>query len=350
MRRNAFLKMLSGAAFIVFGLTLAQAAQGDPQLRQSQDPESPIVPRVLDVPLVTADINLVQLPLSVVDKNGRLIEGLDRGSFQVFEDNVAQDITQFSQDDAPISMGLVIDNSLSMKRKRERVNAAALSFVKARNRGDETFIVSFNDEAFLDQDFTTEIADLRDALDNIDSMGGTAVYDAVFLAVDHMAKGKHDRRALLVITDGEDASETTPGAGSKYGFNKVIEHVKAAKNVTVYAIGILEDGDDRGGLFRKSPSDIAKDRLKKITETTGGQAFFPKSVNDVEDMCALIAKELRAQYTIGYSPKNAATDGKWRAVRVAVTPPKGASKLEVRAKPGYYARGGSESDSPEASR
>jgi VWFA-related protein len=327
-RRSAFL-----ASIFIMALALGLAAQQDPKLRQA--PEGPVVtPQDGQTPppvVIRTTTELVVLPITVFDKNGRIVEGLERVNFQVFEDNVKQDITEFKHEDVPLSIGLVIDNSASMRRKRERVNASALSFVRESNSGDEMFIINFDDAAYLEQDFTTKLSDMRDALENIDTRGETALYDAVYLAIDHLKNGVQDRKALLVISDGQDNK-------SKYTFEKLMEHVKESKNVIIYAIGILEDANNcGGGLFGSSPCKKAKEDLVKITEATGGHAFFPGNLNDVEAMCAMIAKELRAQYLITYEPKNTATDGKWRNVRIAVDPPKGVAKPSVRAKPGYYA-------------
>ena len=271
----------------------------------------------------------MNLPVSVLDKEGRPVDGLTKDHFQVFEDNTLQQIKLFKHEDIPLSLGLVIDNSGSMRNKRERVNSAALSFVRESNPEDETFIVNFDDSAYLEQDFTGSIGDLIDALDNLDTRGETALYDAVYLSVDHVKAGKKDKKALLLISDGEDNV-------SKYGFNKVVEALRESK-VTLYAIGLLEDNDQRGGLFKKPPSKKAKENLEKFAEITGGQAYFPKSLDEVEELVKDIAHDLRNHYTIGYTPTNRKMDGAWREIRVKVNPPKNVSKVSVRSKQGYYA-------------
>jgi len=279
---------------------------------------------------IAVDVELVQLPVSVLDKDGRMVDNLKKEHFQVFENNTLQNISLFKHEDIPLSLGLVIDNSGSMRNKRERVNTAALSFARESNSEDETFIVNFDDAAYLEQDFTGSIGDLIDALDNIDTRGETAFNDAVYLSLDHVKEGKRDKKALLIISDGEDNV-------SKYGFNKVLEHVREAKDVTIYAIGLLEENDQRGGLFKKPPSKKAKDALLQLAEMTGGQAYFPKSVDEVEELCKRIAHDLRNQYTVGYTPSNGNQDGSWREIRVKVNPPKNISKVTVRTKQGYYA-------------
>ena len=280
---------------------------------------------------LSVDVELVQLPISVLDKEGRPVNGLSKDHFQVFEDNTQQEIKLFKHEDIPVSLGLVIDNSGSMRNKRERVNSAALSFVRESNPEDETFIVNFDDSAYLEQDFTGSIGDLIDALENLDTRGETALYDAVYLSVDHVKIGKKDKKAILLISDGEDNT-------SKYGFNKVVEALRESK-VTLYAIGVLEENDQRGGLFKKPPSKKAKEALGKFAEITGGQAWFPKSLDEVEELVKNIAHDLRNHYTIGYTPSNRKLDGSWREIRVKVNPPKNTSKVTVRSKQGYYAPG-----------
>jgi VWFA-related protein len=272
----------------------------------------------------------VSLPVSVLDKDGRPIDGLKQEHFQVFEDKVQQTIKTFRHEDIPLSLGLVIDNSGSMRNKRERVNSAALAFVRESNPDDETFIVNFDDSAYLEQDFTGSIGDLVDALDNIDARGETALYDAIYLSTDHVKAGKKDKKALLVITDGEDNV-------SKYSLNKAMEALRQSKGVTLYAIGLLEEDDQRGGLFKKPPSKKAKEDLIKFAEATGGQAFFPKNLDEVEDITKRIAHDIRNHYTITYTPTNANLDGSWRQVVVKVNPPKNVGKITTNAKPGYYA-------------
>src|SRR5215831_9789878 len=271
----------------------------------------------------------VQLPVSVLDKENRPVDGLKQENFQVFEDKVLQTIKTFRHEDIPLSLGLVIDNSGSMRNKRERVNSAALSFVRESNPDDETFIVNFDDSAYLEQDFTGSIGDLVDALDNLDARGETALYDAIYLSADHVKSGKKDKKAMLLITDGEDNV-------SKYGINKVVEALKQSK-VTLYCIGLLEDDDQRGGLFKKPPSRKAKEDLQKFAAITGGQAFFPKNVDDVEELVKIIAHDLRNHYTVTYTPTNARLDGSYREIMVKVNPPKNLGKVTWHTKQGYYA-------------
>jgi VWFA-related protein len=278
---------------------------------------------------VSVDVQLVELPVAVTDRDGKVVSGLSKDDFQVFEDGVAQEITLFKHEDIPVSLGLVIDNSGSMRNKRERVNRAALTFARESNPQDETFVVNFDNDAYLEQDFTSDIDDLVRVLGYMDTRGETALYDAVYLSVDHLGEGTRDKKALLLISDGEDNT-------SKYNLEKVIEALRKS-NVTLYAIGLLEENDQRGGLFRKSPSSRAKDALVKFAEASGGQAYFPKSIDEIDDLCRRIAHDLRNHYTIGYSPSNRKLDGSWRKVTLKVNPRRTLPKLTIRTKPGYYA-------------
>src|SRR5438128_6819309 len=296
-------------------------AQETPQKLEKQDKDKDYTLSVV--------VEEVQLPISVLDKDGRPVNGLTKNDFAIFEDNVQQQIKVFKHEDIPLSLGLVIDNSGSMRSKRERVNSAALAFVRESNPEDETFIVNFDDSAYLEQDFTGSIGDLIDALDNIDARGETALYDAVYLSADHVKAGKKDKKALLLITDGEDNV-------SKYGMNKVIEALKQSK-VTMYAVGLLEENDQRGGLFKKPPSKKAKEDLEKFAEITGGQAFFPKNIDEVEELVKHIAHNLRNHYTVSYTPTNAKLDGSYREISVKLNPPKNSGKLNWHTKQGYYA-------------
>src|SRR6266699_805454 len=206
MRKSIFALVIGLSSVILLAQDRAQPQKGQ------QDKDYTLSVETLEV----------QLPISVLDKEGRPVDGLKQENFQVFEDKVQQTIKTFKHEDIPLSMGLVIDNSGSMRNKRERVNSSALSFVRESNPDDETFIINFDDSAYLEQDFTGSIGDLIDALDNIDARGTTALYDAIYLAAEHEKEGKKDKKALLLITDGEDNV-------SKYGINKVIEVLRQSK-------------------------------------------------------------------------------------------------------------------------
>jgi len=327
MRRSAILSLVA-IALLTSVLSLTLLSQTPPA--QGQAP-----PRGGGFQL-KVDVNLVQVHVSALDKSGKAVEGLTEENFQILEDNKPQEITLFKHEDIPVSIGMVIDNSGSMRSKKDKVHSAALSFVKESNPDDQTFIVAFEKDAFLQQDFTGSMGDLVDALENLDPRLETAMYDAIYLSVDHVKKGKLDKKVLLVISDGEDTA-------SKWGYNKVLEHVKQAKDVVIYAVGILDENDGRsGGLFGKSPQKRAREGLTEIAEITGGQAFFPKSIDEVADICRRIARNLRNQYTIGYSPKDDKDkkDGTWREIMVKpLNFPKELGKVDLSFRKGYNAPG-----------
>jgi VWFA-related protein len=315
---------MSRFVWIVIGViacsfaVLAQNPQPPEQLQKKDDKDYTI----------KVDTTLIQIPVSIHDKDGRPVNTFKREQFQVFEDKVPQEIKLFTHEDVPISLGLVIDNSGSMRNKRERVNSAALSFVRESNPEDESFIVNFDDSAYLEQDFTSSIGDLMDALDNLDTRGETALYDAVFLSTDKVMKeGRRDTKALLLISDGEDNT-------SKYKYDEVVKRLKES-NVTLYAIGLLAETESHG-LFQKDPNKKAKQTLDAFAEATGGVAYFPKSIDDVEELCKQIARDLRNRYTIGYTPTNGKLDGSMRKVDVVVNAPKSA-RLAIRWKTSYLA-------------
>jgi Ca-activated chloride channel family protein len=281
---------------------------------------------------LNVDVNLVVLHATVVDKKGRMVNDLHEDDFRVYEDGAAQRLSVFSHADIPVTMGIVIDDSGSMKQKRESVNAAALTFAKTSNPQDQVFVVNFNDVYYLDTpgDFASNIEDLRSALDKIDSRGGTALYDAVYASLDHLKLGNRDKKVLLVISDGEDNA-------SRYTFDELLARAQKS-NAVIYTIGLL-GSEEAGGLFKIHGGDAhrAAKVLEKLAEATGGQAYFPKALDEVESTCRQIARDIRNQYTLAYYPSNAKKDGSFRAVRVDAFMPRSRTKLVVRTRPGYYA-------------
>lgn len=277
---------------------------------------------------IRANVDLVILHTSVLDQRGHVVTDLPKNAFRVFENKVEQELSLFKREDIPVTVGLVIDNSGSMREKREKVNSAALTFVKTSNPADEVFVVNFNDDYYLDleKDFTNNIDELKEALERIDSRGSTALYDAVIGSLDHAKKGSRDKKVLLVVSDGED---TASRGGSKQALQRAMLEAQKSEAV-IYAIGLL-------GTEKKSEARRAREALKQMAGATGGQAFFPETLEDVEPICTQIAHDIRNQYTLAYYPTNAARDGSFRAVQVQLNPPKGRSKMTVRHKPGYYA-------------
>jgi VWFA-related protein len=296
------------------------AASGFALAQESQSPGQDFT--------LNVDVELVELPVSVLDRNGRPVGGLAKEHFQIFEDGVLQDISLFKHEDLPLSAGLVIDNSGSMRNKRQRTNAAALTFVRESNPEDEMFVVNFDDFAYLEKDFTSNIDEIIEVLRTTDTQGQTALYDAVYLSAIHLHRGKKDKKALLLISDGEDTS-------SNYSFDKMLSEVRASK-ATIYAIGLLDENNGRGRRGRsRGPS--AREVLQRIAEVSGGRAYFPESVDEIEELCRRIAEDLRNHYTLGYSPSNKKLDGSWRKVALRINPPRGFGRLTFRAKEGYYA-------------
>ena len=277
---------------------------------------------------IRVDVGLVVLHTTVVDDRGKFADGLKAENFRIFEDKVEQKLSTFKREDIPVSMGLVIDNSGSMRDKRPRVNEAAITLVEASNPSDEAFVVNFNDDFYLDldKDFTNSIPELKEALERIDSRGSTALFDAIIGSVDHLKKASKDKRVLLVVTDGEDNA-------SHNSLEKTIREIQKT-NTVIYTIGLL--GDEK----RKEKNHATR-ALKEIAEASGGLAFFPESVDDVHNICQQVAHDIRNQYTLAYYPTNTKKDGTFRAVSVQVLPPHGRGKLVARTRNGYYAPGSS---------
>ncbi len=264
--------------------------------------------------------DLVALNVSVFDASGQIIKGLPRSAFTVYENGVKQEISVFRQEDVPVSLGLAIDDSASMRNKKDRVASAALAMIKASNPDDEVFIITFNQEPELAQDFTDKVEVLEKSLRNIRTQGETAMRDAVILGIEHLrAKAKRDKRVLVVVTDGEDNSSIASQ-------QRVIEAAHQ-NNVIVYAIGLL-------GEEQPEAAARAKKQLEALTLATGGRAWFPSDINAIAVITPEIAHEIRNQYVIGYTPTDLTKDGKFRSIRVEVNVP-GAT---VRTRSGYYAR------------
>jgi Ca-activated chloride channel family protein len=295
--------LLSSFLF-VSSLALAQSAQPPP----------------VEDPVFRADTRLVILPVSVADKSGKLVTDLPQKSFKVFENGVEQPIKIFKREDVPVSLGIIIDNSGSMKEKRQKVEVASLDLVKASNPQDEVFIVNFNDDPWLDVPFTNDIKRLEDGIAKIDSRGGTAMRDAISVSLDYLKKeGKRQKKALLVITDGNDNA-------SGISLEKLVNRAEQDE-VVIYAIGLLDEEERR-------EAKIAKRALDALTHDSGGLSFYPKGVAEVDQLTLQIAHEIRNQYTIGYSPTVQAMDGSFRQIKVTVN---GGSRASVRTRSGYYA-------------
>src|SRR5580700_6138923 len=275
---------------------------------------------------IKVDVNLVVLHTTVNDDRGKFVDGLTQDNFRVYEDKVEQKLSIFKREDIPVSMGLVIDNSGSMRDKRPRVNEAALTLVQSSNPQDEAFVVNFNDDFYLDldKDFSSSIPELKEALERIDSRGSTALYDAIIGSLDHVKKGAKDKKVLLVVTDGEDNT-------SHNSLEKTIREIQKTDTV-IYTIGLLSEES-------KKNAKRAKRALEDIAKASGGLAYFPENVADVKDICENVAHDIRNQYTLAYYPTNTKRDGTFRTVQVDVIPPRGRGKLTARTRNGYYAPG-----------
>lgn len=269
-------------------------------------------------------MNLVVLHTTVLDDRQRFADGLTQQNFRVFEDKVEQKLSVFKREDVPVSMGLVIDNSGSMRDKRPKVNEAAITLVQSSNPQDEAFVVNFNDDFYLDldKDFTSSVPELKEALERIDSRGSTALYDAIVGSLDHLKKATRDKHVLLIVTDGEDNS-------SHFSLEKTIHEVQKTDTV-IYTIGLLSQES-------KKSAKKAKRALEDIARASGGVAYFPENVEDVHNICQQVAHDIRNQYTLAYYPTNTRRDGSFRSVSVEVIPPRGRGKLVARTRNGYYA-------------
>jgi Ca-activated chloride channel homolog len=263
----------------------------------------------------------VTLQATVVDTKKHLVTSLQPNNFEVYEDGQVQQITSFRREDIPVSIGIVVDNSGSMRTKRAAVTKAVVNLVQASNSDDEVFIVNFNDEPYLDQDFTNKVDLMREALDRVDSRGGTALYDSVIASADHLAKGaQREKKVLLVVTDGDDNE-------SRESLEQAVRTVQNDKGPTIYCIGILSKED------RKR---TAKRALESLSIQTGGVAFFPENLEEVDEISREVARDIRNQYTITYKPSNPRTNGGYRSVKVVAHAP-GYHELQVHTRTGYYA-------------
>src|SRR3984885_9765254 len=265
------------------------------------------------------EVEEVVLHATVIDDKQRLITNLEKNAFTVFENNQPQVITSFRHEDIPVAMGIVIDNSGSMREKRDKVNKAALNLVRASNPDDQVFVVNFNDEYYLDQDFTSNINKLREALEKVEARGGTALYDAIVASSVYMRDhAKQQKKVLFVVTDGEDNA-------SRESLEEAVRRLQEENGPTVYAIGLL--GEEKARRARRA--------LETIAQRTGGISFFPRTLDEVDSISSSVAHDIRNQYTIGYKPSTPKSAGGYRAIRVEAKA-KGHGKLVVRTRSGYY--------------
>ena len=312
MRRNNRLLGFAIALPAIAGSILwAQQTQQQPKIEESGA-------------VFRTDARVVVCHATVVDKSGHLVTDLPQSAFTVYENGVQQTIKTFRREDVPVSIGLIIDNSGSMRDKRKKVEAAALDLVQASNKEDEVFVVNFNDAAWLDlpgeKDFTNDVEEMKQALARIDSRGGTAMFDALKVSIEHLKEKAHkDKKVLVAVTDGVDNSSII----------KLEALVREAQQsgVLIYSIGLLAEEDRKDA--RKAQHEI-----QALVDATGGEAFFPKELSEVDRYAQQVARDIRSQYTIAYTPSDTAMDGKFRAIKIAA---KGPGNPTVRTRNGYYA-------------
>jgi Ca-activated chloride channel family protein len=272
------------------------------------------------------DVNLVLLNVVVTDPYNRLVLGLDPDNFRVFENNVEQEITTFSSEDVPISIGVIFDCSGSMSNKLGKAREAVLEFFRTANPEDEFFLVSFNERAELTSSFTNSVEDLQSRMMFASSKGRTALLDAIYLGLSQIRAAHNSKRALLILSDGGDNH-------SRYQESDIKRLVKEA-DTQLYAIGIF----DPLGYRSRTPEELnGPTLLNEITEMTGGRVFAADNLNELPDIAAKIGLELRNQYVLGYRPSHKTHDGRWRKIKIKLRAPRGLPPLSVYSKTGYYA-------------
>jgi Ca-activated chloride channel family protein len=295
---------------LLTALTCALSAQEAPQSQQPQ----------VSAHSLKVDVDVVLATVTVTNRDGRYVMGLEKENFKITEDKVAQEIIYFSAEDIPLSVGIILDVSGSMKDKLKTAIEAAITFMKSGSPDDEYFLVEFADRPTETTEFTTDIEKLQSRFLVSRAKGRTALFDAVYMGLAKLDGGNNTKRALLLITDGEDNR-------SRYTFSNVKEFVKE-KDIQMYAIGITNGVMD-------AASEQGRALLRDLASISGGNSFFPSSVFKLEEICRQIATELKYQYVLGYHSTNQAKDGEWRKIKVTAEYPK--NKLTVRAKAGYYA-------------
>jgi VWFA-related protein len=267
-----------------------------------------------------AEARLVVLHATVTDRSGKLLTDLPQSAFHAYEDGVEQKVKVFRREDVPVSMGLIIDNSGSMKERRLKVEAAAMALVNASHPQDEVFIVNFNDEVYQDVPFTSDRQRMQEGLARIDSRGGTAMRDAIYGSISYAkAKAKHDKKVLVVVTDGDDNM-------SEISLEQLVQSAQQ-QEVLIYSIGLLAEEERR-------EANRAKRALDTLTRATGGQAHYPNDLDEVGKIALQVARDIRSQYIIAYTPAKQALDGSFRRIRVTVNGP---NSPTARTRTGYYA-------------
>lgn len=306
------------------------AADNQKQEKKSKDDVTKDTPGQVLKPGRTLhmDVDLALVNVTVTDPYNRLVTGLDKENFRIYEDNVEQEIVTFSSEDVPISIGVIFDFSGSMSNKVGKAREAALQFFKTANPQDEFFLVSFNERAELTSSFTNSVEDLQSSLMLTAAHGRTALLDAIYLGLSQMRDAHNGKRALLILSDGGDNH-------SRYSENDIKRLVREA-DTQLYAIGIFDPLGDRN----RTPEELqGPSLLSEVTEMTGGRVFDVERLEDLPDIATKISMELRNQYVLGYRPSNKAHDARWRKIKIKLRAPRGLPPLNVYAKTGYYAPG-----------
>jgi Ca-activated chloride channel homolog len=325
------------AIFILAGPGVVSAQDKSPQQPASEPASQPTPPKVdspapgqqkspneIDGPVIV-NTDLITFTVTVTDTYGRYVSGLGKNAFTVLDEKKPQEITFFSDDDAPVSVGVIFDVSGSMSGdKIKRARDALSKFIQTSHNSDEYFLIAFNQRAQLLLDKTRDGNAVLDKLTFVQTRNNTALYDACYLGVEKVQRGSHPKRALLLISDGQDNN-------SRYTFSELRRLLKES-DVVLYGIGILS-GSDAGSQMGMEGQGI----LDELASVSGGKAFFPRSNAEMDDIFEQIALELRHQYSIGYKPLNFTNDGRWHKIKVKVTPPRGLPRLFVRSREGYYA-------------
>jgi Ca-activated chloride channel family protein len=320
-----FQKTSSVLSLVLCLFAVSQAQEKTPQpLPTPKSTPSPTVDEDNTKPIYN-NIDLVTFTVTVTDQFNRYVSGLKKEAFTVIDNNEDQEITFFSDEDSPASVGIIFDVSGSMSgEKISRAREALRKFIATSHPMDEYFLIAFNNRAQLLLDRTRDGEAVAEKLTLVQPKSNTALYDAVYLGAERVTRGTHQKKAILIISDGQDNN-------SRYTFTDLRRYLKES-DITVYAVGILDGGDAGSQL-----GIMGQSYLDELTGVTGGKSFYPESKEALDDIFERIALELRHQYSIGYTPKNFVTDGKWRKLKVKVKPPRGLPRLYVRSREGYYA-------------
>lgn len=317
-RQGFFIALVSCLAFFATASVAQQSSAQDlstPQRLPIPNEDQPVI----------INTDLVTLTVTVTDTYGRYVTGLDKRHFTVFDEKEPQDIVFFSDDDAPASVGVIFDVSGSMSGdKIQRARQALARFIETSHERDEYFLIGFNSRAQLLLDRTRDSNAVLSKLTFVETKGNTALYDACYLGVEKLARSTYPKRAILLISDGQDNN-------SRYTFNEVRRLLKES-DVIIYAIGIMGNNDAGSSLGMQGQAI-----LDELASVSGGRAFFPQTTAEMNEIFERIALELRHQYSIGYRPKDFVPDGRWRRIKVKVNPPRGLPRLYVRSREGYYA-------------